>query len=259
MFAWFRKLFGMIEQPNSGETTGAPSKGGGASILLATIAGVNVRQEGNVIFWTGGMTVDADGSPRAYHPHTELGLDMLANAGKPGHWFGILTDNGRPDGNAVIQGELDPAPGFYVSTTALCNNLPEHCYNWNDPRRFVNAETVPYVVLPRSLRTASTGADALSLGDFALVRNLANGCSCAAICADIGPEDQIGEGSIALAKALGINADPRTGGCPGNILYCLFAGSRAKPAWPLSVSAINDRVAYLARNSDLNLPNLILS
>ena len=43
-----------------------------------------------------------------------------------------------------------------------------------------------------------------------------------AIYADIGPRFQLGEGSIALAKALGINADPKRGGTEEKMLYEVY-------------------------------------
>ena len=39
-----------------------------------------------------GMAIDADGSPRAYHPDN-TGLDDLKHGGYPGNWWGIATSN----------------------------------------------------------------------------------------------------------------------------------------------------------------------
>ena len=71
---------------------------------------------------------------------------------------------------------------------------------------YVNAATIPYIVLPPSLASAS-GA---KLGD--LVQVSYQGKSTYAIFADTGPSTKLGEGSMALANQLGINADPRNGG-----------------------------------------------
>jgi len=60
------------------------------------------------------------------------------------------------------------------------------------------------------------------LGDFSVVMNLRNGKSSFAIYADIGT---LGEGSIALADALGIRSDARHGGESDGVLYLLFSGS----------------------------------
>jgi Fungal chitosanase of glycosyl hydrolase group 75 len=78
------------------------------------------RTQNTVNCAKGKLGIDADGSPHAYHPNgSPPGLDYLANAGKPGNWYGIVTDNQKASGNPVVQGSSDPAPGFYISSTAL--------------------------------------------------------------------------------------------------------------------------------------------
>ena len=81
---------------------------------LRTIGGVNVYTTApfEAVIFEGGMMVDADGSPQAYHPPPDerKGLDNLADAGEPGNWWGIVTDNGKGSGNPVVQGSNDPAP-----------------------------------------------------------------------------------------------------------------------------------------------------
>jgi hypothetical protein len=161
-------------------------------------------------FFVSGMTIDADGAPNAYHPDN-IGLDDLANAGGPGHWDGIMTDD---DGNPLVQGSDDPFPGYYVSCTSLSDRTKPR----NDPTRYVDASKIPYIVLPREL-AAQGGA---RLGDFAVVVNLRNGKSAYAIFADVGT---FGEGSIALANNLGIWSDARQGGRRGGLLYLVFPGS----------------------------------
>ena len=171
----------------------------------------------HAIFYKSGLAVDADGAFRAYHPDDSLGLDALVHAGHPGNWWALVTDNEKRSGRPVLQGEDDPAPGFYVSTTALYDAGNP---NVRDPRRYVDAQEIPYVVLhPRALRFAH-------LGDFAMVVNLENGKTAAAIVADeSAPNLRVGEGSIALAEALGVDADPRVGGKDHNIVYIVFPGS----------------------------------
>lgn len=104
--------------------------------------------------------MDADGAFRAYHPDNRLGLDAIQHAGYPGNWWALATDNGKPSGHPVVQGKTDPAPGYYVSMTALFHpgNPNEH-----DPRRFVDAASIPYVVLPPAgLKHANLGTLPLS-------------------------------------------------------------------------------------------------
>ena len=161
-------------------------------------------------FFVSGMTIDADGAPNAYNPD-DTGLDELANAGAPAHWNGIITDR---DGNPLIQQESDPFPGYYIS----CTSLSDDAKKFTDPTGYVDASKIPYVVLPQDV--ADRGG--ARLGDFAVVMNLRNGKSSFAIYADIGT---LGEGSVALADALGIWSDARRGGESDGILYLLFPGS----------------------------------
>jgi hypothetical protein len=185
-------------------------------VLLATVGGVKVRRGTgeSAFYFLAGMSIDADGAPKAYHPKgSPPGLDHLANAGHSGNWWGIVTQGGTP----VVQRPGDLAPGFYVSMTALVHGSRAE----RDPRRYVNASTVPYVVLPPEVRAAG-GA---RLGDLGAVWNRRQDALAFAILADVGPAGRIGEGSIALAKALGIPHSPATGGQGSDVAYVIFAGS----------------------------------
>ena len=172
------------------------------------------RESGNsAFFYESGMTIDADGAPNAYHPDN-IGLDDLSNAGGPGSWPGLAKDqNGEP----LIQGPNDPYPGYYVSATALADRDKA----FNDPTRYVDATKIPFIVLPGGLARQAEARP----GDFAVVFNLHNGKSSPAIFGDVGPEDHIGEGSIALAENLGIRSDARNGGTGGEVVWLVFAGS----------------------------------
>jgi hypothetical protein len=167
----------------------------------------------HTISFISGMNIDADGSPRAYHPVSANGLDNLANAGKPGNWWGIVTVAGEP----VIQDSTQPAPGYYVSATSLSDRSK----SLTDPARYVDSETIPYCVIPNN----KTLLAILHPGDIGYVRNLRNNRFSFAIFADVGPPDKIGEGSMRLAEKLGIPNDPRNGGAPDSVQYILFPGS----------------------------------
>lgn len=170
------------------------------------------------VFYQSGMTIDADGAPKAYHRDNNKGLDFLGNAGKPGNWWALVTDTGKSNGTPIVQGSSDPAPGYYVSATALEDSTKKR----TDPRRYVNSSNIPYIVLPGNSLIKGTGA---KLGDFAVVFNSKSGQITNAIYADIGPKAKIGEGSIALADALGINSNPKTGGTGEGVMYVVFPSS----------------------------------
>jgi len=184
------------------------------------------------------MAIDADGAYRAYHPNNRLGLDSIEHGGHPGNWWALATNTGTPNGHPVIQGKDDPAPGYYVSMTSLYDSSIADEHN---PRRFVDAATIPYVVLPPE------GFKHAQLGDFAFVVNLQNGKTAGAIVADESARRlPMGEGSIALADMLGIDSDPRTGGIEKGVAYIVFpASGNGEPRPSDEIAAVSQ--AYLKR------------
>jgi Fungal chitosanase of glycosyl hydrolase group 75 len=182
--------------------------------LLVIIQGFKVFMHASgAISFKAKFHIDADGSPRAYGPN-DTGLDATNNAkDKYGNWVGVMTDSLN---NPIIQKEGDPYPNLYVSQTSLFDEK----YPLSDTRRFVNSEKIPYIALPPDLLTLS----GINLGDITYAYNPTTQKGCYAIFADIGREGQLGEGSIYLAKMLGItNLDPRVGGLDGEaIQYVIF-------------------------------------
>jgi hypothetical protein len=195
---------------------------------------INTLEDDNsAFFYEAGMMIDADGGYHAYNRDNNLALDYLANAGRPGNWWALVTDNGRPDGNPVKQKSSDPAPGFYISTTTL----EDTSQNKTDPRRYVNSEALNFFVLPGKLNLG------VKLGDFGVIIRPAAGIYDYAVYGDVGPVNKIGEGSIALASATGIPSNPKTGGVGHGIVYIVFPGS--KTSWPLSQPEIDQYGAQL--------------
>jgi hypothetical protein len=193
---------------------------------IGTVGDSYIRQfDGDkAFFYRAGLAIDADGGYRSYHPEKGKGLDLLGNAGKPGNWWALACRDGAP----VVQGAGDPAPGYYVSMTTLedASQPP------TSPLRWVDSETVPYIVLPCKHRFGA------KLGDLAMVYNSANGKLCSAIFADTGPNDKIGEGSIALAIALDINPSPINGGVDDGLAFVVFPDSRPDKLFPLQLPVI---------------------
>ena len=184
--------------------------------ILATIQNFHVfKIMHDVIGFQAKFAVDADGSPRAYGPN-DSGLDLTQHAYNGKRWMGIVTDeNCKP----LIQKKGDPHPGLYISQTSLYDTTYTNC----NPRRFVNAEKIPYIVLSLKMM-AITGA---KVGDISYVYNPSTGKSSFAVFGDVGPEELLGEGSIYLAQTLGIpNTSPRDGGLSGAaIQYVVFPNS----------------------------------
>jgi hypothetical protein len=192
-----------------------------AVVIFGTNYIMQLDDKPGVLFWSCPLHVDADGHPEAYHPQgSPPGLDFLANAGHPGNWWGIATDaKGKPH----VQTDDHPAPGFYVSTTALIDNTIQN----HDPARYVHSGKVPFIVLPSKPKFDPRQ----TLGDLAMCFNTQTGDQSWAIYADIGPTNQIGEGSMALCKALGLSDNPKSGGTNKEIIVMVFwPGSRI--GWP---------------------------
>jgi hypothetical protein len=165
------------------------------------------------VLFTAGMTIDADGAPNAYAPHNR-GLDYTANARDSHGWVALVTDDkGRP----VVQ-KSGRYRGYYVSTTSLeRRNVGDE----RNPKRYIDATKVPYIALPQDF----AGTFGIHLGDLAVVVNQTNGRAAYAVYADVSPGGRIGEGSIALAKALGMPANPRHDGAENGVTYLVFPGS----------------------------------
>jgi hypothetical protein len=177
-------------------------------------------------FFKAKLAVDADGAARAYHPDDDPeALDLLKNATAGSKRF----IQGEKKNGKVGKG---PRPGFFVSETALSRG------DAFDADAFVDAEFVPYIVLP-----AKFAAD-VKLGNLCTIVNLVNFRSTGAIVADSNPN--VGEASVRAALNLHVN-DPampitqlaKSGGddkdryvyivYPGEIL----AARAAVPHWPV--------------------------
>lgn len=202
----------------------------------------------SAFFFTGGMAIDVDGAPNAYHPD-DIGIGQLRYAGRPGKWYGLATDR---DGEPYIQTPDDPYPGYYVSTTALCDGR----YQKSDRRRYIDSTSIPYIVLPRNINSMIPDANLkVRLGDLAVVASLSNLEGYVhGYYADVGPSKKIdpaaafGEGSIKLARALGHNPFViRNGrkraaqGISSGVLYVVFPGTGT--GTPLSNQQI-ERLAH---------------
>jgi hypothetical protein len=196
--------------------------------ILATLTGEGytstiVEEDDGRVHFKGDLDIDADGAYRAYHPDNHSGLDDLRNARDgQGGWCGVVTAHGKP----VVQGAQDPAPGFYVSTTSLslphADGTPRAAA---DPRRYVDAESVPFIVVPPIIPQSVRG---IVLGCKARITDTRTGKSVDCVVADVGPRTRDGEASIAAAKVLGIPSSARSGGEDAPVfLYELWPGTAA--------------------------------
>lgn len=143
------------------------------------------------------MDVDVDGAPRAYGPPGSDALDYPGNAHTMGRLSAPIVGyvlEAAPPHRPVVQGPKDPAPGYYVSQTAFQDESIE---NEHDPRRYVDATKINYVVLGK--RARRMGA---RLGDFVAVYSRRTHRAVFGIVGDDGnPSGD--EGSLHLLQELG--------------------------------------------------------
>jgi hypothetical protein len=141
------------------------------------------------------MDVDVDGAPNAYGPPGKPTLDVLVNA----HYLeradqaivGFLLDDRR---HPILQGPNDPFPGYYISQTAFADPANR---NERDPRRYVDARNINYVVRGDEARRRG-----VKVGDFVAVYSKWTRRAAFAIVGDTGnPTGD--EGSLHLLQELG--------------------------------------------------------
>jgi Fungal chitosanase of glycosyl hydrolase group 75 len=90
-----------------------------------------------------------------------------------------------------------------------------------------NAATMPYVVIPSISSRWNYQKSGIALG--AVVAVIYKGAVEYGVFADTGPVEIIGEASYALAKRLGIDPDPTSGGVDSGVTYLVFKNSRVSP------------------------------
>jgi hypothetical protein len=141
--------------------------------------------------------------------------------------------------------------GFFVSTTKYSMKNPN---NACDPKQFLDSMVFPSIAVPDSLITRG-----VKMGDFVVVRNLANGRQSFGVVGD-SSGGRIGESSIAMNRSLLCRAGHA--GCESppmpttlkqsyalvveKVDYLIFAGTAS--TWPNSVDEINSQAEAIFNN-----------
>ncbi len=185
---------------------------------LNSIDDVSVDQDDDGrVHWQSHATVDADGAngqngnPFAYRLDNDGLDDIHGSAGYPnGGWQNVLVNDGS--GHPLTDGDGN----CFSSTT----------YRWPTrpvKTRYVDATTVPYVVVNPIIRMEAKGA---VIGCRATVTY--KGKSVDAVVADVSGRGTIGELSIAAAKALGFkDFSARSGGVNSGVTFEFWPGTAA--------------------------------
>lgn len=213
-----------------------------------TILHVQSGQSGRrLIVFSASLRVNTDGAPNSYHSTDLLGetrainhicnaVSVTSAAGGPQlscaqsvplirawvrdgwqipagyrfHWENILAATTDPAGRRVpCVFRSGPYAGNFGSITSLRNQVSPQQAGECSLNDQIDQRFVPAVVLPSGDNPLHEfGA---KIGDLVLVTNPVTGTSVAAVLADIGPPDNLGEGSVALnMRLLGITRQPRT-------------------------------------------------
>jgi Fungal chitosanase of glycosyl hydrolase group 75 len=201
------------------------------TITLGTITTKTFRcaiyqdDDGQRVFYTACAEIDADGAngqngnPVAYRSD-DKGLDALSSGGLSIDRSGkvVCSEEGSQDvailgaGNepVVLPDGTVPSQTWYV--------IPGK--KLNDPAAFLDATTVPYVVVPPLVVHNTVGA---VRGCKARVTWKGRVLEC--VVGDRGGLNRVGEISIAAAAKLGIPTSPRDGGVDGaDVLYEVWPG-----------------------------------
>jgi hypothetical protein len=125
------------------------------------------------------------------------------------HWFAIAMRPPQAGKYRPCIQQSGPFAGFFVAQTSRAADPSRDVC---DPARWISSTEIPYVTLPGDrLRGAGVAP-----GDLALVHRRVGAVDhlIVAVAGDTGNRDELGEGSVALHRALG--NEPR-GTLPGNI------------------------------------------
>jgi peptidoglycan hydrolase-like protein with peptidoglycan-binding domain len=172
---------------------------------------------------------------------------------------GDFLANRTPDGNvgaytfrAKLHIDSDGAPNVTKDAATAKKEGLLHDPHWQAgtslrwaDNKAVNSDRIPYVVLPPDVAKA-TGTQP---GDLVKVQR--GDRSCYAIFADSGPSTKIGEGSMALARTLGINDHPGKGGIDAaEVQYTVLPRSGDQAGiWMGSRSKTLDDIQRLGREA----------
>ena len=147
-------------------------------------------------------------------------------------WFAIASHPPKDGKYRPCIQTSGPFAGFFVAQTSrAADPTKDIC----DPAHWISSTDIPYITLPGS-RLKPKG---VTPGDFALVHRKHQGVDriVVAVAADTGNTNQVGEGSIALHKALGNEpADRLPNNIPAGVTTFVFPKRRA--AQPISASTL---------------------
>lgn len=165
----------------------------------------------------------------AIHQGSPPSIDICALKGA---FFWTSSMNVDCDGRSTVECNANTDPSYQPKTS-----FPQ-----SDGGPLV-AALVPYVVIP--LPSSRFDYVAAGIAPGALVAVMYNGTIAYGVFGDEGPDNLIGEASYAMAKLLGIDPDPATGGVDHGVTYVVLTGDSA------AVTPLEDPAAAAAKGPGL--------
>lgn len=112
--------------------------------------------------------------------------------------------------------------------TAVCNKHADASYQSSTAAvdshgKALDASVLPYIVVPGASSRWSYKNSGIKMGSVAAV--IYNGKIEYGVVGDVGPQAIVGEASYAMAKRLGINPNPSSGGVASGVTYVIFKGA----------------------------------
>lgn len=187
---------------------------------------ITEENDGRVHFLADG-DIDADGANGqngkiAAYKSDNTGSELLANGGMKIVSGKVICAHSWARDVVIIGTDNDPKifPGGIIASKTWYRHPGKLA---GDPAAYVDAETVPYIVVPPLIIQETAG-----VVRGCKARITYKGISVDCVVADRGPAKKIGELSIAAARAVGLPSSPRHGGTEkAEILYELFPGVAA--------------------------------
>ena len=184
------------------------------------------------VFYTADGDIDADGAngqsggPAAYKTDNS-GTEHLANGGMKIHNGKVICAEPWARHIVILGPDNEPRvfPGGIIASTTWSRHMDKAV---DDPAAYVDAETVPYIVVPPMIYQRTVG---VVRGCKARLTRGERSVDC--VVADLGPRTKIGELSIAAARAVGLNPSPRHGGTETPELFYELWPDIAAPGYEL--------------------------
>jgi hypothetical protein len=196
--------------------------------LIGTIEGCEIHQDADGrVHFIADADIDADGAngqngAAVAYRVDDSGSEALANGGMGIHHGRVVCVHDWARDIVILGADNEPKvfPGGIIASRTWYRHRGRAP---GDPAAYVDAQTVPYIVVPGLI---INGVEPIVRGSRARVTWHGRSVDC--VVADRGPGNKTGELSIAAADAVGIPSSPRHGGVDAReVLYELWPGVAA--------------------------------